>query len=91
MLIVGLFNSTDFEHITIGTYSYYLLQLTSTPPIYSIFKLQLNWYSASLFSALSLITGTFILYNMSQSKFNRKLPNLGVSHSNVDMNEGYAP
>ena len=87
---MALFNSNNFKHITISTYSYCLLQLMSTLPIYFILKPELNQHSANLCSASSLIKVTLPIYNMAQSKVNRELGNLGVSHTNVLMNKCYA-
>ena len=66
---------------------YHLFQLVSTLPIYFIHKSQLNWHSASLFSTSSLITATLAICNMAESKVNRELAHLGVSVTNIDMNE----
>ena len=89
MILLVIFNSKNFKHVTIGTY-YYLLQLMTTSPIYFTFKPQLNWHSASLFSAYSLITVILAICSMAQSKVNWKLANLGVSQTNTDMNKAYA-
>ena len=87
---VGLINSNDFNHLTIGTCSYSLLQLVSTSHKYCILKPQLDQHYASLFSAPSLIKVTLTIYNMVQSMINRELANLGVSLTNICLNEGYA-
>ena len=59
-------------------------------PIYFILKPQPNQHSTSPFSASSLVTVILAIYNIAQSKVYRELANLGVSHTNVEMNEGYA-
>ena len=89
-LLAGLINSNDFKHLTIGTCSYCLLQLVSTSPIYLIFQPKVNWHSASVFSASSLIIVTSEIYKMAQSKVNRELTDLGVSLTNIDTNKGCA-
>ena len=60
-------------------------------PIYFILECQLNLHSVSQFSASNLIIDTLPFYNMAKSKVTRNLANLGVSVTNVDMNEGYSP
>ena len=88
--LMVLYNSNHFKHLRIGICSYHLLQLVSTSPIYLMLKPQLNWHSTCLFSASCAITVILAIYSMSQSKINRKLANLEVSLTKIDMNEGYA-
>ena len=57
----------------------------STLSIYFRHKPQLNWHSASLFSAFSLITVTLEICNIVQSKVNREFANLGASLTSTNM------
>ena len=86
---MGLIHSDNFQHLTVATYFYYVLQLASTSPIYFILKSELNQQSASLFSCFQFDNSPLEICIMVQSKVNGQLANLGADLTNTIRNEGY--
>ena len=59
----------------------------SASPIYFIFNHELNWHSASMFSAFISITVTLEICNMAQAKVNRELANVRSDLTSTDMSK----